>query len=737
MGILKDLRTGKVGDRIAPGQPASAPSPDLAALLADHEQSGLGWFWETDAEGRILYITRRIADMFGQRAEALLGTPFQKLFLGDQVGDGAAPRSLSLLFGGRKTFTELPVRAAIDDTELYWTLSGRPKFDERGRFLGYRGYGSDITESRKAESETERLALYDSLTGLANRHRMQQRIDATLTAFRAAKRACAVMMIDLDRFKQVNDSLGHKAGDELLKQVSQRLRRVFDTTCEMGRIGGDEFQILLPDLDDRGTLGELAKKAISMLSQPYSMEEGRCSIGASIGIAIAPYDGVTRDEIVHSADVALYAAKNGGRGQFRFYSSDLQNDSRLRRQLERDLREALEKGQLSVRYQPIVSAATDRIVTMEALMRWHHPERGEIAPAIFIPIAEEGNLICGFGEWMLRKACADAVRWPSDVRVCVNLSEQQIVSQGLAKIVAGALASSGLEPERLECELKECAHFGAGDIGERELKALRRLGVRLALDDFGTGASSLGYLRRAPFETLKIDPAFLRHALEEGNRDAALIGAIVALADALGIETVAEGVEAMDELRLVRERGVGFVQGNVYCPPMPAEEAEEFLSAQGWELKPTGPEKQRSERRKLYRRIHVIHEDHCYDVVLRDLSRTGAMIQGLLDVPAGTPFVVDFGEGQLAVAKVRRSYEDQQGLEFETPLVDDGAGGLCTRNRISPYALAAAGMPLAMLPTGQYPLAERAENQRSLSLPRFGQRNHRARLGEKPAARSG
>ncbi|OJW73561.1 MAG: GGDEF domain-containing protein [Sphingomonadales bacterium 63-6] len=696
--------------------------------MSDYEQGGSGWFWETDGQGAILYLSQPMAELFGKSPDMLAATPFLSLFVSEQTGDGASPRSLSLMFGGRKTFTGLTVRADIDGKDHYWQLSGRPKFDAEGNFQGYRGHGGDITESRRAENETERLAQFDSLTGLSNRPRMQRKMDAMLTAFRAAKRTCAVMLLDLDRFKQVNDTLGHKAGDELLKEVAQRIKRVFDTTCEIGRLGGDEFQVLIPDMDDRGQLGELATKVIAMLSQPFSLPEGRCTIGASVGIAIAPYDGVTREEVVHSADVALYAAKNGGRGQFRFFSRELQNDSHLRRELERDLREALERGQLSLEYQPIVAIGTNRIVAMEALLRWYHPERGKISPEIFIPIAEDSNLIVSIGEWVLRKACADAAPWPDDVRVCVNISEQQIITQGLSRMVANALSMAGLPADRLECELKESAHFGEGDVSERELKALRRMGVRLALDDFGTGASSLGYLKRAPFETIKIDPSFLRGAFDEGSRNGELIGAIVALADALGIETVAEGVEAMEEFRLVQQHGVKNVQGFVYSRPMALEEVEELLAGHEWEMTPTGPEKQRSERRKLYRRIHIIHEDHYYDVVLRDLSRTGAMIEGLLDVPVGTEFVVDFGEGQLAVAKVVRSHQDQQGLTFETPLVNDGAGGLCTRNRVSPYLLAAGGLPLAQLPPGHFPLAEKADNPMMLSVPRFGTKNLKAKL---------
>jgi EAL domain-containing protein (putative c-di-GMP-specific phosphodiesterase class I) len=401
--------------------------------------------------------------------------------------------------------------------------------------------------------------------------------------------------------------------------------------------------------------------------------------------------------------------------------------------LEKDLREALDRGELSLEYQPVVSVKTNQIVALEALLRWYHPERGKIAPGIFIPIAEESNLINSIGEWVLRTACRDAGRWPDHVRVSINLSEQQIVTDGFAHLVANAVAQAEITPSRLEFELKESVQFGDNEASERELKALRKLGVRLAIDDFGTGVSSLGYLKQAPFETLKIDPSFLRGALEKDSRNADMIGAVVALANALGMQTVAEGVEAMDELKLVTDKGVTHIQGFVYSSPMAADEVDEFLSAQGWEISPNGPARQRSERRKVYRRVNVIHEDHFYDVVLRDLSKTGAMIEGLLDVPLGTQFVVDFGEGQLQVAKVRRSEGDHQGLEFEAPLVDDGAGGLCTRHRISPYALAAAGMPLTMLPPGHYPLAQKAaaSGPDHVSMPRFGHSNIKAKMAGK------
>ena len=711
----------------APSTTPSRPDPTAQALelFHDFEASGMGWFWATDAQGRITYISQCVPDRHGKTREELEGLPFHSLFVLERDEDDTVERTLPLIVSARKTFSELAVRGAIDDAEVWWAISGRPQFDASGEFRGYRGNGADITQSRRTQRDASRLAMYDSLTGLANRHRMSKRLEGILTAYRVAKRSCAVMMIDLDRFKQVNDTLGHPAGDELLKQVAQRLMRVMpDKSCELGRLGGDEFQVILPDLDDRGRLGEIARTIITMLSQPYQIEGSRCIIGASVGIAIAPYDGLTSEEVIRSADLALYASKGRGRGQFRFYSSDLHSEAERRRQIEEALRDALARDQIGIHYQPVVETATNRVVAMEALLRWTHPELGEISPGLFVPIAEDSNLINALGEWVLRRACEDAVLCPGNVRVAVNVSPAQFRNAGFPSVVTSALSNAGLAPDRLELELTESIFLEDIGAAERMFKALKRIGVRLALDDFGTGYSSLGYLKNAPFDKIKIDQCFIRGATQEGNRNAAIITAIVSLAEALDMDTTAEGIEALDELDLMNRLRVKQVQGFVYSGGLPFEEVISRMSSGEWLIEPSGPNRQRSERRTMLRKVGVIHEDHRYDVMMRNLSATGTMIEGLLDVPVGTQFVVDFGEGQLAVAHVRWSEGAFQGLQFEQPLVDDGLDGLCTRHRVSPYMLAAAGMPLAALPPGQYPLVGQSGG---FSLPRFQQVDDRAR----------
>ncbi len=722
--LLSRMRGAPVGQAIAaPMRPDQ--QRHALMLMEDYERSGLGWFWSTDRDGLVTYLSPWAAERLGKSPEQLMGAQFYALFAPDRDREDTAERTLPLILSAHKTFADRAVKVEHGDTAMWWAISGRPQFDKAGQFSGYRGNGADVTASRRTHLDASRLAMYDSLTGLANRHRMAQRLDATITAYRVSKRSCAVMMLDLDRFKQVNDTLGHPVGDELLKQVAQRLHQAIEHTCEIGRLGGDEFQVILPDIDDRGKLGDIARSIISMISQPYQIGGDRCIIGASVGIAIAPYDGISCDEVVRSADLALYAAKGGGRGTFRFYSSDLQDAAEQRRQLEDDLRDALQRGEISLAYQPIVSAANDTVVGLEAVMRWSHPEYGVLSPDLFIPIAEDSKLILGLGEWAMRRACEEVQRLPGNLRVAVNVSPTQFANPGFPAVVASVLASSRIDPDRLELELTESVFLHESDSNERTFADLKQLGVRLALDDFGTGYASLGYLRKAPFDKIKIDKTFINGATDPSTRNAAIITAIVSLTDALDLETTAEGVEAMDELELLRKLGVKTIQGFLYSPPLPFNEISAAMSANEWVIAPSGPTHQRSGRRTIFRKVGVIHEDFRYEVTMRNISRSGTMIEGLVDIPLDTQFVVDFGEGQLAIGIVRRSQGSVQGLSFEVPLVDDGAGGLCTRHRVSPYSLAAAGMPLAALPPGNYPLHPQAGGGEGgggakFVLPKFG-----------------
>ncbi len=669
-----------------------------AKLLESLEYSDLGWFWASDAEGRLVYISEPAAKRIGKLASDVTGRMITDVFQPvEDSEDSGQERPLKFQLATRNSIKPVTVHLDMGEGKSWWEIAGVPQKTDDGTFLGYHGIARDVSDTYESKRDAEIMSRYDSLTGLSNRHRMAQQLASTLTAFKASKRSCAIMLIDLDRFKQVNDTMGHPAGDELLKQVAARLKRVLGDSVEIGRIGGDEFQVIMPDEEDRGVLGDYAKRIIQMVSQPYSINGMRAVIGASVGVAVAPFDGIDDEELTKAADLALYAAKGGGRGQFRFYSSELRDKASYRHQIESDLRDAISKDELELHFQPIVDAKTHQVACVEALMRWNHQERGMISPADFIPVAEEVGLIREMGEWALNKVCTTIKEWPGEIIGAVNVSAVQFAADDFVEIVQRALSNSGIEPKRIELEITESVFVGDMDRALQIFAQLKELGVRLSLDDFGTGYSSLSYLRDAPFDKIKIDQSFVRGCTAPDNKNDAIIAAVVSLSRALGMDTVGEGVENKDEMKAVTNEGVTHLQGMLFARALPAEEIEKRLESGELEFKPRGPERYRSDRRTEFRKIGLIHGDDRYNVFLRNLSKTGAKIEGLLDVPIGTDMVLDLGGGQLAVATVRRSEGFSQGVEFETPLINDGADGLCTRHRVSPYQIEAAGRPLRSL----------------------------------------
>lgn len=698
--LLRSFTGGSTDAEAVGGGHAAMPvrAGDAAArrleLLDDFEQAGINWIWATDADARLIYLSSGAAAHLRVAPDVLMNRPLTSLFEVDPELPGShSSRPLTFQVTARNRIVEQVVRCTAADADrdaVWWSITALPKLDSDGNFLGYRGSAKDVTLDHRRKLEDSRAAEFDALTGLANRHRMNKRLDNFLAAFKAAKRSCACLLLDLDKFKAVNDTMGHPAGDALLKQVAQRLNSIIGKRGEIGRLGGDEFQIILPDVDDRGALGELADKIVSIVSQPYPIDGKQAIIGVSVGIGVAPFDGADRDELTRNTDLALYAAKNGGRGQYRFYSSELKDDATERAELLDDLRIALDNGEVDLFYQPVVRTADNLVVGCEALMRWEHPERGPVSPAIFIPVAEESSLIQVLGEFALRRACRDAAAWPDSVRVAVNVSAIQFAAPDFLELVRSVLDESGLAPDRLELELTESVLLGDSEAAGALFRQLKALGVRLALDDFGTGFSSLSYLRSAPFDKIKVDRSFVNSATQADQNSVKIIAAIIGLADALGMETTVEGVEAFDQLELVCSKGAKFVQGYLYSRPLPVDELVKRMESGQLRIAPKGPDRYRPERRSVFLRIGVIHEDHRYEAILRDLSITGARIEGLVGVPVGTDLVLDLGGGQLVVSHVSRSKDADIGVEFETPLINDGAGGLCTRFRISPYALAAA-----------------------------------------------
>jgi diguanylate cyclase (GGDEF)-like protein/PAS domain S-box-containing protein len=641
-------------------------------ILHDFEQTGQGWFWETDRRGLLVYLSPPIGKMLQIDTRKLMGRPLAELFELENQGQ-ESERSLAFHLTARSAFNELPLRAATPDEERWWSVNGRPLYDSFGNFVGFRGSGHDLTEKRRSAEYASRLAHYDSLTGLANRHQMAQTLEKILGAHSLDHRACSVFLLDLDRFKQVNDTMGHPVGDNLLTQVAQRLERTIGEHGRVGRLGGDEFQVVLPGRHRREDLAVLARRVIDGLSEPYSIDSHRVVIGASIGVALSPEDGLTSEDLIRNADLALYAAKDGGRGRHHFYAADLHSDAEERRQLEQDLRDALAQGGLELHYQPVIHTATERITGFEALLRWNHPTRGPLSPAKFIPIAEDSGLIAPIGEWALRTACMDLAKWPESVRVAVNVSPLQFANPALPSIITNALAAAQIDPGRLELEITESVFLADDEGSDAMFAALKRVGVRLALDDFGTGYSALGYLKKAPFDKIKIDQSFVRGATITGSKNGAIIASIVSLAEALGMETTAEGVETLDELDLVRMLGCSHVQGYIYEKALTREAASERLRT-GLTAIAMGPRAARAVRQTMLRKVVLENGSQQYHGTIRNVSATGAMIEGLWNVPPGTIFRIMLSEGHMITATARWCQQDRVGVEFAAPLAMDDTG---------------------------------------------------------------
>lgn len=641
-------------------------------ILSDYEQTGQGWFWETDRRAQLTYVSQPVAQLLGVSPERLIGQPLVRLFDMSHSGD-EGERTLSFHLSARSSFSELAIRAAIAGEERWWSLSGRPIYDSFNNFVGFRGSGTDLTERKRSQEHASRLALFDSLTGLANRHNMSQILEKILKSRQASNRHCAVFLLDLDRFKHVNDTLGHPAGDALLKQVARRLERAVGKLGQVGRLGGDEFKVIVPNRVEREMLGELARDIIHSLSQPYTIENQRVVIGASVGIAIAPENGTTSEDLIRNSDLALYAAKDGGRGRFHFYSEDLHAEAEARSQLEEDLRDAIAKNQFELFYQPVVAMSTETISGFEALMRWHHPVKGRISPNQFIGIAEDSGQIGQIGEWAIRQVCADLAKWPEEVRVAVNVSPLQFSNPLFPDVLADAIADARITPSRLELEITETVFLSDNENTDAMFAALKKIGVRLALDDFGTGYSSLGYLKKAPFDKIKIDQSFVRGATEEGSRNGAIIASITSLAHALGMDTTAEGVETLDELDLVRMHGCSHVQGFIYERPLSTADANARL-AEGLQAVARGPRSARAPRQTMLRKVVLDHQGHLYNGTIRNISTSGAMIEGLWNVPVGTVFKVQISQDQSVNCTTRWCQDDKMGVEFANQLQRDGAG---------------------------------------------------------------
>ncbi len=655
------LRSGR-GDNSL--QDESRPQSSRAdGLIEEFESSGKGWFWETTREGTLSYISQSVARSLGRESADLLDRPFTDL-VSTETAEGAATseRTLGFYLSSHVAFQDLIVRAKTKN-EIWWSISGRPIHDEIGRFFGFRGFASDLTKMRQSEVELDRLARQDSLTGLANREALRRALDDALVGAVRRKHRCSVFLLDLDRFKAVNDTLGHPAGDTLLRLVALRLTDEVGKLGQVGRLGGDEFQVVLPSLSSKADVSKLAQGIIDSLSRPYTINGTVVSIGASVGIVTSDYDDRTSDDLMRDADLALYAAKAAGKGCYRFFAPEMHEAARQRQLMESDLRVALEKGQLRLAYQPCVDALSEAVTGFEALIRWDHPEHGAVSPAQFIPLAEEIGLINEIGEWVLRTACAEAAKWPSHITVAVNLSPIQFKSHALPTVVRMVLNDTSLSANRLELEITEGVFLSNDDHVHEMIRSLKAIGLKLALDDFGTGYSSLSYLQRVPFDKIKIDRSFVTGASDPEGRNAALIRAMVGLASDLKMQTTAEGVETQDELALVRNLGCSLVQGYIFGRPMPPEEALE-LANKGAATLPTAQFPPREPRMRIIRAALLHHQGRVLGARLRNISSGGALVECREELPVGAHVQLDFAAGGLVDAEIRWTQGTQFGCQF-------------------------------------------------------------------------
>jgi diguanylate cyclase (GGDEF)-like protein len=526
-----------------------------------------------DANHRLIVCNDRYVRMYGIPPELrVAGTPFRAILehrVKTGSSDGADPKQ----FDGRQVI-EFSRRAVTRDLADGRSIS---IWHEQMADGGWVMTHEDITERRRTDAQIARMAHHDALTDLPNRNLLRERLDDAIAESNTSGKNFALLCLDLDRFKAVNDNLGHPSGDALLQDVAQRLRECVGDAGTVARLGGDEFAILYTARDQPEAAADLADRIVDAINRPYDLNGDCVNVGTSIGVALFPNDGADAEALFRNADLALYKAKADGGNVWRFFKEEMGEKVQARRHFEADLRNALPNGELELFYQPIVSLVSGEVAGLEALLRWRHPQRGLVSPAEFIPLAEEIGAIGAIGDWVIRQACIEAARWPKNIYVAVNLSPKQFNGpRTLGPIVAMALADSGLRPGRLELEITESVVLEDNAETLAVLYELRALGIRVSLDDFGTGYSSLSYLRKFPFDKIKVDQSFVR---EMTTRDdcSAIVFAVTALAKALRMTTTAEGVETIEQFEQLRIAGCTEVQGYLFSKPKPASEVAEML----------------------------------------------------------------------------------------------------------------------------------------------------------------
>ncbi|MHA4870679.1 bifunctional diguanylate cyclase/phosphodiesterase [Duganella sp. PWIR1] len=548
----------------------------LLALSSD-------WYWEQDEEFRFTNITGGFFDKGKQDPQRFLGKTRWELH--PEMWDNRWGRDHRTVLESHLPFTNLEYALPGHDGQTHWfSTSGEPVFDREGKFKGYRGTGTEITERKQAEQRIQHIAHHDVLTGLPNRVLLQDRLSQAVAFANRSGKPLWVMLIDLDRFKFVNDSLGHKAGDQLLKTVAQRLQDSVRESDTVARLSGDEFVAILTEYPEEAT-HDIAQRIMRAVTQPAMLEGKEFFVTCSIGVAVYGADGTSAQRLIEHADIAMYRAKKLGRNNTQFYEPAMNEEARERLRIESALRKALERQEFVLHYQPQVDLQSGRVVGMEALLRWQHPELGMVAPNRFIGLAEETGLIVEIGAWVLREACRQARSWMDDghgmLRIAVNLSPRQFSEPQLLSSISQVLLETGLPPACLDIELTEGLFMHDVAQAVELLHKLKALGLALSIDDFGTGYSSFSYLRHFPIDVLKIDRSFVSDINEDD--DAAIVVSIIALAHNLKLRVIAEGVETEGQLAYLRRNGCDEIQGYYFSPPLPAADFA-LLLRQGRDL---------------------------------------------------------------------------------------------------------------------------------------------------------
>jgi len=557
----------------------------MAALVASEGRFqrlallGSDWHWDQDARLRFTSINGNLADPIGATIKEQLGVALWDLPHVDLAEGGWD--TLRRFQKGHETFRNVVLRRPTPDGGIsYVSISGEPLFGKDGVFIGYHGIGLDITRQKIIEADISKLARLDPLTGLCNRTAFFERLNHGLAVARRHDRSIALLFLDLDRFKDVNDAFGHIAGDEVLKVIARRLNKTIRGTDAVARLGGDEFIVLAEEMTNLVDVNEFGLRLLEALSEPFVLRGQECRLGASIGVAMFPDDGEDAVALLKNADDAMYRAKESGGNSLAFVSEVGKRSVGDRMVIGAGLRRALDENQLLLLYQPKVSIRTGAVTGVEALVRWKHPERGLILPGAFIPLAEGSGLIRPISRWVLHQACTQACQWRDDgpfpIRVAVNLSARQFIDGGLVIEVAHALAQTGLPPDLLELEITESIMMEHPDRAAETLLEIKAMGVHVSIDDFGTGFSSLARLKKFPIESVKIDRSFINDVAVDPD-DASIVSAVIAMAHNLRLNVVAEGVETVEQIRFLRERNCDEAQGYLISRPVLPELVRDFV----------------------------------------------------------------------------------------------------------------------------------------------------------------